>query len=379
MRALWAKRIAFITGIVVILLAVAFALSQNPHDASRLPVNGYVGSDLCAKCHTRQYQDWSKSGHAFMLNKVQAGRPPGYPFTSIAQPPPGYQWQDILTVIGGYRWKARFIDQHGYLITGEHAQYNFADPTLDKPDNWVAYQQGQQDKPYDCGGCHTTGYHSDGVVETLPGIKGTWSETGIGCENCHGPGADHIKQPSSRMRIERSSQSCGNCHSRQPLQEISLSEGFIRHHQQFNSLAQGKHRHLGCVDCHDPHKGVIAEQKANRATVHTACQTCHQTLAARQTQAPLHKGLGCIDCHMPKLDVIAWRDPAQFSGDMRTHLFAIDPLAASQSTLKDGHRVSIPAITLDFACRSCHRENGSAADLPLEQLREFARGFHTAN
>ena len=56
----------------------------------------------------------------------------------------------------------------------------------------VAYHAGEE-KPYNCGTCHTTGYNPEGENE-LPGIVGTWAEPGIRCEECHGPGAGHVDE-----------------------------------------------------------------------------------------------------------------------------------------------------------------------------------------
>jgi len=376
MRELWARRIAVITGIVVILLAVIFSISQNPQGELQMPTTAYIGSSACKNCHADEFRAWSRSGHAFMLNTVRNGKPPRYPFTRVPQPPHGYQWKDIRYVVGGYHWRARFVDQRGYLLMGSAAQYNFANPALGKQAAWVAYEEDKQDKSFDCGHCHTTGYSSEAEVDGLPGIKGGWSEPGIGCENCHGPGRQHARVPTTAMHTNRSSDACGACHYREPTQDISMAKGFIRHHQQFNALRQGKHAGLSCNDCHDPHKGVIAERKANRPGVHRACNACHQNIADENQTKPVHRGLTCMDCHMPRLDVIAWSDTDHYAGDMRTHVLGIDLQATSQAVEKQGKTVSIPGITLDYACRGCHRRNGPATDLPDDTLRKFAQGIH---
>ena len=79
----------------------------------------FIGSQACAECHTETYDVFMKSGHPWKLTKVVDGEPPDYPFTEIPGPPEGYTWDDISYVIGGYNWKARFIDQDGFIITGD--------------------------------------------------------------------------------------------------------------------------------------------------------------------------------------------------------------------------------------------------------------------
>ena len=48
-------------------------------------------------------------------------------------------------------------------------------------ENWVPYHAGEE-KPYNCGTCHTTGYVPEGNQDDMPGMIGTWAEDGIGCE-----------------------------------------------------------------------------------------------------------------------------------------------------------------------------------------------------
>ncbi len=168
----------------------------------------YVGSDACQECHEDLYASYMQTGHPYKLNKVVDGQPPVYPFSEVTNPPEGYTWDDILYVIGGFGWKARFIDQEGYIITGDAdatTQYNLYNKTLKMGDNWVAYHAGEE-KPYDCGSCHTTGYQPEGHQLGLPGLIGTWVEDGIGCEECHGPGENHVNDPYMvSMDIDRDS------------------------------------------------------------------------------------------------------------------------------------------------------------------------------
>jgi hypothetical protein len=133
-----------------------------------------------------------QSGYPGKLNKVENGQPPAYPFTEV---PEGYTWDDITYVIGGYYWKARFISTDGYIITEPEGtdpfgtQYNFANPVVGNEAHWVPYHQGEM-KAYTCGTCHTTGYSNDPYThqDDLPGLIRTWSEPGVQCEACHGPG-----------------------------------------------------------------------------------------------------------------------------------------------------------------------------------------------
>src|SRR5690606_14297928 len=148
----------------------------------------YIGSTACAQCHQELYDVFIQSGHPWILTPVVNGEPPDYPFTNLPSPPAGYNWADISYIIGGYHWKARFLDQDGYIITGEDenatTQYNLFNPEINLGNEWVGSHPGEANLPDDCGRCHTTGYVPEGHQDGRPGIIGTWAFPGIQCEAC---------------------------------------------------------------------------------------------------------------------------------------------------------------------------------------------------
>ncbi len=338
----------------------------------------FVGSETCAECHAETYDLFMGSGHPYKLTQVVDGQPPQYPFTEIPSPPEGYTWDDISYVIGGYNWKARFIDQDGYIITGDAdatTQYNFYNPELDMGDNWVAYHAGEENVPYDCGSCHTTAYSPLGNQDGLPGMIGTFAQGGVHCEECHGAGSLHINNPMTvDMRVDRDSEACGACHVRGGSEEVNASDGFIQHHEQYEELFQGKHIALDCVVCHDPHTGVVQLRQAGEQTTRTACENCHfqESQLAKNEK---HGRVDCIDCHMPRVSKSALGDPEMFTGDIRTHLMAIDPQQVGQ--FNEEGDVALSQLSLDFACRSCHNPNGSALEKSDEELIDMATEYHS--
>lgn len=331
------KKLAMILGLGTIALLL-FALPATATD--------YVGSDQCFGCHQEKYNDWQASGHPWKLRKVEKARYSKLPL------PPGYSWDDISYVIGGANKKARFIDNNGYIITtakdGSEAktQYNIEDGS------WSFYHKGEK-KPYKCGPCHMTNYSKEGNQNGKPGMIGTWSEDGIGCEECHGPGEEHIKAPSkANIQVQASAESCGKCHQRGGIgPEPPAKGGFIRHHEQINELKAGVHKELDCVTCHDPHKRAILA-KDN-------CAECHDG-AAKSVAANIHgkNGVSCKECHMPKASKSAIK-VASYTGDVRTHIFKIntDKDADMFKTVEDKGKKSTFAkgfITVEYACLSCH-------------------------
>jgi hypothetical protein len=167
------------------------------------------------------------------------------------------------------------------------------------------------------------------------------------------------------MTIDRDSELCGRCHRRGEVESVNAKGGFIEHHEQYEELYQGKHVTLKCVDCHDPHTGVIQLRQAGVATTRTACTNCHFKQGQYQKNA-IHVGmnLACVECHMPKMVKTATGNAEKFTGDIRTHLMAIDPTQIEQfDTLTvDGTETTVAKsqIGLDFACRHCHGAWASA-------------------
>jgi len=314
--------------------------------AGTVQAGEYVGSAKCFSCHADQFNLWQASGHPWKLRKAEKARSAKLPL------PPGYAWEDISYVIGGAMKKARYIDLNGYIITaakdGSEAktQYNIEDGS------WSFYQKGQK-QPYKCGPCHMTAYNSEGHQDGKEGLIGTWKEDGIGCEECHGPGSDHLKTPNKQtVTIDKSAKACGKCHQRGGINPQPIADkGFIQHHEQINELLAGPHSALACTECHNPHQRAIV--------IKTECATCHEEIA-KSFSANVHSkaGKGCIECHMAKVSKSAIA-PNTYTGDVRTHIFKIttDPEATMFTEVeKNGKKVTYAKdkVTLDYACLSCH-------------------------
>ena len=64
---------------------------------------------------------------------------------------------------------------------------------------------------------------------------------------------------------------------------------------------------------------------------------------------------------MPRVSKSALGDAEHYSGDLRTHLMAINPLATSQ--FDEEGATSNPYLALDFACKSCHNVDDRGGEL----------------
>ena len=340
----------------------------------------YVGDQLCSGCHYDLSQSYMKSGHPWSLTTVTDGVPAEYPFTQSTSIPQGYTFKDISYIIGGYNWKSLFVNSQGYIITDAPGssndpnylnQFNLGNASLGLSSEWSSFHAGEADLPFSCGSCHTTGYDSAGNQDNLPGIVGTWAQPGVRCERCHGPGSLHANDPKGvPMQIQRDSALCRECHVYIPPASLEVKNGFIQHSDQLGDLSESKHQILDCLTCHDPHSGVVQLRLDGQQTSRLLCQDCHWQEAKYQNN-PRHvaNDIRCTDCHMPRLIQSGTANPQGFTGDMRTHVVAIDSLNVNQFN-EDGSLAS-GQISLDYACRRCHGSTKTDAELLMA-----ASGYH---
>lgn len=377
-------------------VAWAAKYAKNIHDNGiNVTSADYVGSSICKTCHDNVnnqtgyniWEEYTKTGHPYKLNKVN-GAPPVYPPNTspgVPMTPAGTTWDDFSYVIGGYGWKARFVKNDGKIFTAnDSAQYNLDDGS------WVAYHKGE-DKAYNqaCFKCHTTGSDPNGSWNTITPDLGTFSEPGIRCEGCHGPASLHVADPTGvHPPIEADSlkyDHCGDCHQRGgKTNAIPASGNFIRHHEQFNEMKASKHgdgkgTDLQCATCHDPHIAVRYPDAAATGLkgIKLECSTCHSN---HEIKVDDHvKPIECIDCHMPDAGKSALGKAVGngWEGDVPTHIWQINTAAVPRDSMftKDGGHVrldenGLAGVTLDFVCLRCHQ------DKTVEWAASYAKGIH---
>ncbi len=325
---------------IIIVIATLFITAKV--DMTQAQDANYISSDICAMCHPDVYDDWTASRHSKILLTAEEAQEEG-----IHPPPEEYTWDDILYTIGG-KWKTQYVNTTGYIITdssGEPGSNQWNDLT----ERWVDYNPGEK-KPYDCGGCHTTGYSSEGNQDGIEGIVGTWTERNVACEACHGPGSNHLAGPSPETIVKDTSANvCGECHSRGEDEKIQASDGLIRHEAQYQEFIATGHNDLDCVTCHEPH--MFTAQRMS-------CESCHANRAELFADTAMaYAGVKCIDCHMPRAVKSAEGDASTFYGDVRTHMVEINTDPAETLTYIDSDgEWGKGYITLGWACLTsgCH-------------------------
>ena len=345
------------------------------------PYSSYAGADTCADCHEEQVERVHRSAHPYALVQ-SAGAVPEEPWSGLgdfgaypSEPPPGQDWTGVEYLVGGWAWMQRYVDADGYVLTGAGSQWNLEDG------GWAEYRP---DDPagtvdFDCATCHTTGYRADGNQGGLAGVVGSWEDDGVQCEACHGPASLHVADPYLVTQgVDRSAEACGKCHGGVDTSVIEARDGFITHSQQVSELFASKKRVMDCIDCHDPHQSALYPDITFNPdrSIRIACEDCHMHEAVVQnSQFMAPPFVECIDCHMPYATVAVSGDLATYTGDVRTHLFGINPDGDAEQFDETG-TVSQRYLSLDYACRSCH--DTWALPKTDEELAALALGFHTA-
>jgi predicted CXXCH cytochrome family protein len=288
-----------------------------------------------------------------------------------------------------------------------------------------------------CFGCHVTGFEADVADDgsvVLTGENGAWTDPGVTCERCHGPGSEHRSAALSRkawtitnpafLDADRRLDVCGQCHSGLSSHDEGLpfpataargvfrpgesladfaapapvewSAGFARGpHQQRDELGASAHGGLlGCADCHDPHSAAVAEPQL-RVTVNdnALCLTCHlgrtfgSLRAARahtghNAQAPegLTESGRCVGCHMPRTASDAGFSDFSGSGTLSSHRFAV--LRPSETLAAFDEPVVLPGEFPQHSCADCHSYNGAiwpvGVDFPGPHGDPSLRATHQA-
>lgn len=381
-------------------------LPPNGDDIS----TGYLGSATCVTCHQAPGMSHARHGHSQAL-KVVEGVAPQYPAmpgaATIASPPADFDWSDIGYVIGGSAKSALFVDGEGFLLTdgtaGTFTQYNLANPAALLPAGFVPFKPDQvSPHPFseDCFRCHTTGPESLAMnggrrQENRPGIEGTWSEAGVQCEACHGPGSRHLVDPSAgEIMVDSSGGVCTTCHTNQDEpSEIAVEGGCIIGRQQFAEVAASPHHGFSCTICHDPHASILRDRDQG---LRNACSYCHADISIAFHENKVFQWdeytetLRCESCHMPLVasnascrDIELPGNEVVSIGDTRSHLVHIDTEALDPAEMfsADGTRVRLDeqgkaGVPVCCVCQRCHHGLGNAFTLTAAEAGRIAQRLH---
>ena len=335
-----------------VLTAVVAWAAQTPAPAGPA---AYVGSQACQRCHAPTYERWSKTRMANVVRDPKAHPDAVLPDFSKSDPLLTFKLADVAFVYGS-RWKQRYFTKVGDDYFPLPAQWDvthrvwrpyFVQPNTDW---WVPhYPADNMKRPTGplCDGCHSVNYDVKTKAVT---------EWNVGCEKCHGPGSDHVRQPTPRNIVNpakldfvRANDTCIQCHSQgQPLknpiegryydwpvgfhqggnlkefwklEEYTLGETTFTHfadgtshknRMQGNDFVESLmyRRGVTCFSCHDVHGTSNPADLVKPAR--SLCLTCHSpgspngpraaTIEQHTHHAAGSAGSECIACHMPKIE-----------------------------------------------------------------------------
>ncbi len=191
--------------------------AMAPGPGSPASAENYLGSAACRRCHEVEQEQWEKSLHVRMTKPVaQAlvvgdfaegtrfedhgrsytfGRKNGKPYISVASGGRPAETFNVDYTLGAKRYQgylSTMADGRVYVLP---AFWHIASR------RWVDWKEitpipdGAHDLRQiwnaNCFNCHGTNIVQGYDVETKR-YNSTWTEMGIGCEACHGPGREHV-------------------------------------------------------------------------------------------------------------------------------------------------------------------------------------------
>ena len=375
--ALWWRRALPVTLLIsLVFLGVAPSTTMNqPAEENR----GYVGSSSCAKCHSAIYEKYSHTDMGrsmsvitpLLLQKVATPVNIFDPkldrhFEVYAKDGALFQTES-QTAAGG---EEVFRDTHqidwivGSGANGMGAIVRRGDFLFEAPLSFYARRRAWELSPgYEfgdygfnrpilpgCIACHS------GQPRPVQGGNGRFrdppfTETAIGCENCHGPGEQHVLEMElssstttgnsailnpAKLSLWLADNICMSCHQTGDARVLHSGKGYrdfrpgqvldetlsifmvpfnresapkddlLEHYlsMRLSKCYRSSSGRLGCTSCHDPHAQPAPSEAP--ASFRAKCLVCHTEkscavpLPLRQRKQPPDD---CAGCHMPKRDV----------------------------------------------------------------------------
>lgn len=305
---------------------------------------GYVGSDVCAGCHKSIALAQATTNMAHAWQGVETHQlAPNYSERHSEGPTPAIQYLverdgqklrfhvqmpgqpklefPVNTLIGGARHGIVFLfrvpDLQGLqLPRAPMVEGRYFHSTLT---NKLELELGfPEDKP-------TTYETAFGRVLTpnlekrclachgQPRTHGTRTESGVGCEDCHGPGQPHLAALSAhsgnagilnpaKLPISERMKPCAQCHAGTTFIEDPMPDNVLISDQvtalKISECLRQSGGNMSCLNCHDPHRDAPHAVLVSRSE--KTCLGCHSaTVAKHAGLCPVNRVSGCVGCHMP--------------------------------------------------------------------------------
>ncbi|MGD8241092.1 MAG: multiheme c-type cytochrome, partial [Armatimonadota bacterium] len=172
---------------------------------------------------------------------------------------------------------------------------------------------GQHENPA-CTPCHTVGY---GQESGFVSEQETPHLINVGCESCHGSGAEHASDPTANpAAVPLSAEVCGDCHSgfHHPTAEQWSTSG---HAEALETIQNHPYGQDSCLECHSVdvflHEFLPGDppvlRQANVAQEPITCVLCHDPHSEEyEGQLRTEPAELCIRCHTTG-DTLPGEDP----------------------------------------------------------------------
>ena len=365
-----------IIGLLIIsLLVIVSCLNKKPGQTAE---SDFSGSESCIECHERFYKLWSTSNHGlamqpitgdFIADKVTLGQDEIFMeeayYTAVAEDSllfiqerksGSVKKYEVLWALGGKNvyyfltpWEggrlqtlplAYNVHTKQWYNNPESAIRHF--PNMSVEDQALSWTDLQYTFNTSCYSCHVSQLRNNFDLATNT-YETHWKESGINCETCHGPSAEHVNvcrragegNIPSDLKIIRTSvftseqhnASCAPCHAKMTPITASympgdryfdnydlttlestdfypdgrdLGENYTYTSWSMSPCAISGELH--CVTCHTSSGRYRFKSEIN-AEGNKACASCHQGKAEhvdKHSHHPLTEhSPQCIDCHMP--------------------------------------------------------------------------------
>jgi len=390
-----------------------------------------VGSQACASCHAAIYRSFMRTQMAQSSGRVGTAEPKEQfdraefrdasgAFAYVAgRDASGYYFdfrqQGAKQPIQGRRPLDYFVGSgnaaRSYITTVDGFLYEAPVAYFRSLASWKsAPGAAPLDYPYltrpilpGCLQCHASGIRQ--ISGTLNAYASPpFSEGGVACERCHGPGSDHISSgkpmvnPAKLAPAARDS-ICEQCHLSGEIRVPKVgkdepvvnpgdrladtltafvrsgSEGQLRVTSHAENLAQSACKRksgekLWCGTCHDPHFVPSATEKV--AYFRGKCLTCHQTSSCSASQASRQvNGDNCMTCHMPRnptsdVDHVVFTDHAI----PRRPTASASPSVTADLVPFGGGQTSARDLGLAYAMVGLREQNTVYLDRAFRQLQD---------
>ncbi len=380
--------LTFRSVVSALLLLLITSFYYLHHDVSQTAT--YIKSENCASCHESIFQAWQQHTlHPHMFRPINSSSDIKGDF-SDTNPALTFKKEDIEFVIGN-KWE----QVYARMIEGEY--YPLPAKWLITTQKWVPYKVNnwrQTPLSTQCNGCHTTGFNSDTYQ---------FSEYGIGCEACHGPGSMHVQTKKQSLNTECNichnepadedqhiivsvkNSVCGQCHSRgqQTIDNEHIQTSFrfplnvtpgddlpkdykpltqaLDKKKKFwwdNGLSKNRHQEFAdfSVSKHSLALKLLKEKHTKaRGELTDECLSCHSAdyiLAKNKQDITLQNaqnGLTCVVCHEPH--GLNRKFKHMNSDEHRCGLCHADSISINAAKTGKAH---IPCPPSSATCADCH-------------------------